>query len=945
MSQDNSYLALMESFQGLIGDRNPASSGVRAEILAHLKTVMEDRRTAIREKLEENGRGLECARALASLQDEVVLAIHQLAIDRVYPANNPSAAERLCVAAVGGYGRGAMAPGSDVDLLFLFPYKATPWLENVTEYILYMLWDLGLKVGHGTRTIAECVRMAREDHTIRTALLEARFLVGDRSLFDDFRTQFDKDVVAGTETDFITAKLSERDSRHQRVGSSRYLVEPNVKDGKGGLRDLQTLFWIAKYCYHSGDGAEALVAAGLLSRKENRLFRKCSDFLWAVRCHLHFLTGRAEERVSFDLQPELANRLGYQRHPGQRAVERFMKHYFLVAKDVGDLTRIVCAALEEKETKNSQGLNRFLRGLRRGRKKPMKAPGFVLDGGRINVADDRVFEDDPANLIRIFRLAGAGNHAMHPDAMRLITRSLKRIDKTLRNNPEANRLFLEILTSNDNTEVVLRRMNESGVLGRFIPDFGKVVAMMQFNMYHHFTVDEHLIRAVGVLADMHGGKRGEEHPLSHEILPGIKDLVPLYAALLLHDIAKGRPEDHSIAGAKIARKLCPRFGLDEQQTELTMWLVEQHLTMSIFAQSRDLADRKTILDFAKIVETLDRMKLLLVLTVCDIRAVGPGVWTGWKGQLLRTLYYETEPMLTGGFSKISRKDEVKQAREALKAALADWPERQRRRVLGLHYDAYWLRVDAETQIRHATMVRQADQGGQTFAHAIVPMAFEGATEITVLTPDHPRLLTYIAGACSASEANIVDAQIFTTTDGQALDTIIVSRAFDTDEDEIRRAERIVKLIQSALKGEIRLPDAMARKVRKRGRREAFSVEPQASVSNDMSDRFSVIEVSCLDRVGLLYDLTRALAELNLDIASAHVATFGERARDSFYVTDLVGEKILNKARQGRIVDTLLATMAPAKRARAEEKAAGGTAASRNGRRDRATAKSKAVEAP
>jgi [protein-PII] uridylyltransferase len=895
---------LRAELAAIAAEHGVSSPKSRRAVLELLKEVLANGRGFIRYRLEEDRRGRDCAEQLSALADSIITALFEFATTTVFPVSNPSAAERLSLVAVGGYGRGTLAPFSDIDLLFLFPYKQTAWAESVTEYILYMLWDLGLKVGHAARTVSEAIKAARDDMTVRTAVLEARHLVGERELFEELQTRFTKEVVEGAARAFIAAKLAERDARHARAGTSRYLVEPQVKEGKGGQRDLQTLFWIGKYYYRVSSN-EALVEAKLLSRKEYALFQRCDDFLWAVRCHLHFLTGRAEERLSFDVQPELARRLGYQRHPGLEAAERFMKHYFLVAKDVGDLTRLVCAELEDREAKNVPRLNRLLQSFRSNTKKLKGSKDFVVERGRINVANHDVFERDPVNLIRIFHEAGKHGLPFHPDALRLITKSLKRIDRELQNDAEANRLFLEILCEPEGAENVLRHMNEAGVLGRFIPEFGKIVAMMQFNMYHHYTVDEHLIRAIGVLGALRSGRIAGDHPLSREILPTMREMTVLHVALFLHDIAKGRPEDHSIAGAKVARKLGPRLGLSPHQTELAAWLIEEHLTMSRIAQSRDLADRRTILDFSRIVQSMDRLKLLLVLTVCDIRSVGPGVWSGWKGQLLRTLYYETEPILTGGFSATSRDQRLREARAALAAKLGDWPEAKRERYLDLHYPAYWLRVDEDHQLRHAAFVRAADEAGHSFACEVRPMAFEGATEITILAPDHPRLLSIIAGACAASDANIVDAQIFTTMDGRALDTVVIGRAFDTDEDETRRGERVAALIEQVLQGKGRVAEALAGKHRPSRRRDAFSIPPQVTVTNELSDRFTVIEVECLDRHGLLYDLTRAISDLNLDIASAHIATFGERAVDSFYVTDLVGHQVTAKTRQNRIRRAIL----------------------------------------
>ncbi len=899
----NSELAAIAAKHGA------ASAAGRKAVLELMREVLQNGRLIIRSRLEQDGHGTRAAERLAALADTIIEALFEFATGHVFPASNPTAAERLSLVAVGGYGRGTLAPFSDIDLLFLFPWKQTAWSESVTEYILYMLWDLRLKVGHATRTVNEALKAARDDMTIRTALLEARPIAGDATLFEELQGRFQNDIVAGTAREFIAAKLAERDQRHSRVGQSRYLVEPQVKEGKGGQRDLQTLFWIAKY-YYRVSANEALVDAGLLSRKEYALFRRCADFLWAVRCHLHFITGRAEERLSFDLQPELARRLGYQIHPGLKAAERFMKHYFLVAKDVGDLTRIVCAELEEREAKKTPRLNRLFRSIRSRRRLLKGSTDFVLDHGRINVANDAVFEHDPVNLIRIFREAGRNDVPFHPDALRLITKSLKRIDRKVQQDAEANRLFLDILCDPDHAEAVLRHMNEAGVLGRFVPDFGRIVAMMQFNMYHHYTVDEHLIRAIGMLSGLRTGRLADDHPLSREVLPSLKDMTVLSVALFLHDIAKGRPEDHSSAGAKVARRLCPRFGLSPAQTELVAWLIQEHLTMSRIAQSRDLADRRTILDFANVVQTMERLKLLLVLTVCDIRAVGPGVWNGWKGQLLRSLYYETEPILTGGFSAAaSHSTRLSETRAALAARLKDWPEKEREHYLDLHYPAYWLRVDEDRQLRHAEFVRRADAKRLNLSFEIRPMTFEAATELTVLAPDHPRLLSVIAGACAACDANIVDAQIFTTTDGRALDTVIISRAFDGDADEERRGLRIARIIEQALEGSLRLDAALAGKRVKSSRREAFQIEPEVRLDNALSDRFTVIEVECLDRHGLLYDLTHTISELNLDIASAHIATFGERVVDTFYVTDLVGHKLTAKTRQNRVRRQLSAAIA------------------------------------
>jgi len=343
--------ALRKTLWALVGQGKDGSNpAIRTQVLAILKTVRAETRAAIEANLRVDKSGSRCAERLSFVQDQMIRVIYDFAVAHVYPVQNPSAAERMAVVAVGGYGRSTLAPGSDIDLLFLLPYKQTPWGESVIEYILYMLWDLGCKVGHASRNVEECIRLSRTDVTIRTAILEARFLWGEKPLFDDLMARFDEEVVKGTGPEFIAAKLAERDERHRRQGGSRYLVEPNIKEGKGGLRDLQTLYWIAKYFYRVKDTAD-LIGIGVFSKAEYARFKRCDDFLWAIRCHMHFLTGRAEERLSFDLQRDIAARLGYDDRVGMRSVERFMKHYFLMAKDVGDLTLIICAALEEQHVK------------------------------------------------------------------------------------------------------------------------------------------------------------------------------------------------------------------------------------------------------------------------------------------------------------------------------------------------------------------------------------------------------------------------------------------------------------------------------------------------------------------------------------------------------------------------------------------------------------------
>jgi len=880
-------------------------STLRMALLERLRRLVEEARTAARRQLERDGDGRACAEGLSAFQDALIRLAFEFTTTHVYRADNPSIAERMAVVAQGGYGRGLLAPGSDIDLLFLLPYKQTAWGESVAEYMLYLLWDLGFKVGHATRNIDQCIRLSLSDMTIRTALLDSRLLLGDEALYADFHHRSRKEVLEGNARPFVEAKLAEQNARHARAGASRYLVEPNVKDGKGGLRDLHTLHWLAKHLYP--DKAEAeFVEAGVFTPHEYRSFRRCESFLWSVRCHLHFLTDRPEERLSFEVQELMAERLGYRGHAGLSAVERFMRHYFLIAKEVGELTGTVCSALELKQLKSLPALDTLLAPFSwRRRAKLRRTSDFRIENGRIYAVSKETFTKDPVNFIKLFVLADEHQASFSPEVLRDVRANVRLIDDKLRNEVAANRLFMRLLMDSRDPEGVLRKMNEAGVLGRFIPDFGRVVSMMQFNMYHHFTVDEHLIRTIGFLSGIERGRFASEHPVSTEIVRTIDNRRALYVAAFLHDIAKGREEDHSIVGARIARELGPRFGLNASETETAAWLVEHHLTMSLFAQSRDLNDPKTLRDFAALVQSRERLKLLLLLTVADIRAVGPGVWTGWKGQLLRTLYFETEPLLGGGHLTLSRSERVARAQDALREQLAGWPKDDLEHFVDRHYPAYWLRTDLNVIAEHAKLVRDAEAQKQPIVTHIATDAFRGVTEVTLLAPNHPRLLAMVAGACTGAGANIVDAQISTTRDGMALDTIHLEREFDHAEDEERRAKKIAQTIEKLLRNDVRLSEVVMNKRKPKAKLSAFRVEPQVMIDNTLSDALTVIEVNGLDRPGLLYDVTREISDLNLDIASAHIATFGEKAVDVFYVTDLTGKKITSTSREGAIRERLI----------------------------------------
>ncbi len=826
-------------------------------------------------------------RAYAFLADRVVAAVFDVATCWLHPKHTPTESERLTVLAVGGYGRAEMAPFSDIDLLFLTPYKITAWAESVIESMLYMFWDLHLKVGHASRTVDDCLRLGREDYTIRTALLEHRYVGGHAPLAQDLKRRLWAELFTGTEADFIEAKLDERAARHRKQGGQRYMVEPNVKEGKGGLRDLHSLFWIDKYV-HGVENPADLVALGVFHKDEYDDFRAAGNFLTAVRCHLHLLTGRPVDRLTFDMQVEVASRMGYADRGGRRAVEHFMQDYFLQATKVGELTRIFLAALEARHLKKEPKLV----GLFRRRRKVRK--GYRVVQNRLAVIDEDAFLSDKLNLLRIFEEGLRTGLLIHPGALRLMTANLHLIDDDMRSDPEATRIFRDLMLKHGNPERALRRMNELGVLGAFIPEFKPIVAMMQFNMYHSYTVDEHTIQCISVLAQIERGELVEELPIASQILQEGVNRRVLYVALLCHDIGKGRPEDHAVVGAKLARTIAPRLGLRPGECAAVEWLVRYHLLMSDMAQKRDIADPRTVRDFAKAVQTRERLDLLTVLTVCDIRGVGPGVWNNWKATLLRALYRQTRRAMEDGLEALNRTHRGAEAKRNLRAALEGWPPKEIKAELDRHYDPYWQGLHVTAHVDFAELLRGIDTAGIRLR--LTADEDRDATRICFAMADHPGIFSRMCGALALVGADIKDARTFTTKDGWATAAFWV-QDIEGAPYETSRLPRLRAMIHKIMGGEIKATEAMRSRDKLKKREAAFRVPTSIVFDNEGSEIYTIIEVDTRDRPGLLFDLTRTLAADHVQIASAVIATYGEQVVDSFYVKDMFGLKLYSESRQ------------------------------------------------
>lgn len=915
---------LTEAYENSSGD----VSDLRRKAVAILKREWDMARESLLAHIEAHRGGLSTARELSRLADEIVTALWDFTLTHVYRARNPTEGERLALVAVGGYGRGELAPYSDIDLLFLRAWKETPHSESVIEFILYSLWDLGLKVGHASRTVDESLKMAREDHTVMTALLEYRPLAGDAALVQTLKEKLSHDVIRHGASDFVAAKLEERDFRHAKAGTTRYVVEPNLKEGKGGLRDLHTLFWIAKYLAAAGPApvlresakpqpARFSASGGwgvldpLLTEKERMAFVQAFDFLWKVRILLHITAGRAEERLTFDLQPEIARRMGYIEADGEPAVERFMRRYFLMAKEVGALTRIFCTKLEAQQTKPLQRLTHFIQSGLLSLTKP-EHPGLIVDAGRVSVHSPDVFKKAPIAMFKLFRMLDRLELDLHPDAFTAVARNLKLITPALRRDPKVAAIFLDILVRGKDPYRTLSLMTETGLLGRYIPEYGQIVAQTQFNMYHTYTVDEHTLRAIGIIRDIELGQHREDHPLATSLIPNLANKETLYLAMLLHDTGKGGELGQEIEGEIAARRACARLGLEKWQIDQVAWLVRHHLVLSDYAQKRDVSDPETVASFARIVETPERLRQLLVLTVADIRAVGPGVWNGWKGQLMRELQAATEAAFRGG--RESEGDAATHVREDILARAAALRESLSAGDAGMRgwldamEESYLFafspdEIRAHAQQAHKTPADEATAQGH-IDHA------RNAASFCICGPDRPGLFADLARSFTNMGANVVGAQVFTSAIGQALDIFYVQDAQGRPfgHDDPSRLKQMEEALVRAVIGEV--PPPLLHKPLSAQRAAAFAIAPTVVFDDESNAHMTIIEVSGRDRPGLLADVAGVLARSHLDIASAHIDCYGERAVDAFYVTDHFTRKPLQKIQRDKVRRALIEVLDP-----------------------------------
>ena len=807
------------------------------------------------------------------------------------------------IIAVGGYGRGELAPCSDLDLLFLLPnnlkINESKHAEEVIQFILYILWDLGYSVGHSTRTIDDCIEKSKLDLTISTALLEKRFIVGNEDVFSLLNDKFTLFIKNTKTLKFVEAKLVESELRHKRFGGSRYVVEPNVKDGKGGLRDLHTLIWISKFAYKV-DSVSKLINMGALSKKEAASFAESQRFLLSVRCHLHYRASREDDRLAMDAQLDLAKTMNFKNTITQKDVERFMKRYFLATKTVGSLTRIFCAAIETE-------FNKPLRLSFLSFKKKEDVYPFDIELGRLFVKNKEVLSENPVNIIKLFNISHNKNIDIHPKTLRYLTSLQRLINYEVRNDFDANKMFLDILTSDKDSTRTLRLMNESNILGKFIPEFQKIVGLMQFDMYHSYTVDEHTIFTISNLYSLKNGEFKNFAPLASKVILEISSKKCLFVAMLLHDIAKGRKGDHSENGSLIASVVCPRLGLSKEETKTVEWLILYHLLMSKTAFRYELGDARVIKSFVDKVKSVERLKLLLVLTVADIKGVGPEIWNDWKGSLITELYSKSFDML--------QKDNVNELIKTPKKSFENFlvenglTNSDAKQYCSYYYDNYWEIFNLSRIINHYEIFRNMYKDSKKFKVHLFDESKLKATELLVIAPDHHGLFSLISGLVSASGYDVVNAKIITRSDGYALDTFFIQNKNRQPIIEEHSKKKLLKIISQGLEGNFNVEKALNKRWEEiPARFRAIKAPTRVIIDNNMSDEYSILEIKCKNAPGVLYRITKVITSLGLQINTANVSTYGDRVVDIFYIKDAFGLKIDNNKSVDKVKMSILKTL-------------------------------------
>ncbi|MEG3640207.1 [protein-PII] uridylyltransferase [Magnetococcus sp. PR-3] len=870
----------------------------RQELVQLFKNALQMGREALRLEHESGASGRRIVKGHTFVVDLLLNRLHALIhgisdqlSEHEASTFQESPEERYAMVATGGYGRGELAPYSDIDLLFIIPDGAKADITGKIEKVLYFLWDLGLDVGQAVRTLDECMAQANEEIENRTSMLESRFLAGNRKLFKTFRDQF-QDRVLSDPAGFLKEKLEEQTKRHERFGNSLFYLEPNIKENPGGLRDIHTLFWAAKYRYKV-QRVKDLIPQQLITEEEYNTFTRAREFLWRIRNALHYTADRRDDRLTFGHQVTIAQDFSYKDREGMLGVEQFMRRYYQTAKQIHNLCQVFLHqyAEEHKDTE--------LQSV------PLE-DCFVLDGDMLTVSCPNAFEEDPSRLMTLFETAQRYDKSIHPNALRQITGNLALADRNFRHNEKVIESFRKILTANRGVAWALRRMNNCGLLGRFIPEFGRIIGQTQHDLFHVYTVDEHSILAVEALRAIRAGKLTNELPLATELINRVRNPLVLLVAVLFHDIAKGRGGNHEIKGAIIAREVCPRLGLDRQETEQVAWLVRNHLIFSHTAFRRDVNDPETVFQFARQMGGLENMDMLLLLTVSDIRAVGPNVWNEWKASLLRRLYGVTSQVIVRGLFKPEDMAELAQEqREATSDMLCeDYTEDEVQAYLDRFYDDYFVGFEPGAVADHFRSLHGKLNDPLAVCFRTNPAS--DTTDMLIYCQDHPGLIERISGALAVESIGILSANGNTTKDGMALDIFVIQDWQGQPVTDPEKQEKVKVTLAKILSGSMAASLEPTHKLKIR-KDDHFEVPTSVSWDHHASEIYTIMEITTRNRFGLLHAVTRTLAEEGAQINTCKIATYGEKAIDVFYLKDLFGLR-LNHNRCQRIEKALHKTL-------------------------------------
>ena len=913
----------------------PAAAPYELEAkLEHLPPLTGDPKadfTAQRRYVEEvhraGGSGHTVVRLQSAAMDRIVAMLWERALAQAAGAHAPSP---VSLVAIGGYGRRELAPFSDVDVLVLHGAREPDaFVKTASETFLYSLWDLRLEVGSAVRDLKACDQLASEDHTARTALLDLRYLAGDRDLYRELEREELHGLSQAKVEKFLADKLDEMRERRDRFGDSLYLLEPNVKESEGGLRDLQSALWLARVRFKVA-GISELLARALLPEREIREMRRARDFIWRVRNEMHYLAGRKWDQLTFDVQPLVAKAMGYADSDGRSGVEEFMRHYYLAAKTV----LVACDAIVDRclEPQTAMGWRMVpppaatigaerpvpvLRGQPpRGADRIIAGGEFKVFRGRLTVVDKDVLRRSPAALVRLFATADREQLDLYPYARDLATQVAEELTPEEASDPELSQELLACFTRPGTRGRFLTLMHGLGVLPRVVPEFARVTARRQIDVYHVYTVDVHSLFAVRRLFALRCGDV-QEAGVS-ELARAVQRPLALYLGTLFHDIGKGAGKDHSARGAEIAAEACVRLGLDPADAADVEWLVAKHLRMAAISQRRDLSDPDLIHAFAEEVGTKDRLDKLYLLTYADVSTVGPRTWTEWKARLLRELYDKTRVALDRGERRPEPGTAEATGRELVLAALAErqgGAREEHARFVQAMPARYFLTVSPADAPRH---VRLLELGRRLpVAAALRRRAAFGDSELAVAAVDRPGLLAIIAGVLAAHRIDIQHAEVFSTpTDGalgwlsgRALDVFELRGPEEGPVDAARwRAAR--SDLRRVLGGEESLDALMARRLRASSlpQKPLPRVPTKIVIDNESARAHSVVDVFTADRVGLLHTLARTFYELGLNVDLARISTEGHRASDAFYVRTPDGGRLEGEL-AARVVDALTSALA------------------------------------